>query len=93
MAPGPGCFDLGTGRSNDRVAINSRTIGVAVRHEWATEAFMTREAVIIRWTGVSLAAGMVLILVAGGALAQQSSSPSLSALKGQLEQATRARGG
>jgi SAM-dependent methyltransferase len=51
---------------------------------------MTWKAGVIERTGVSLAAGLVLILVATSALGQQSSSPSLSTLKGQLEQAERA---
>jgi len=51
---------------------------------------MTWEAVVIKRTGSSLAAGLAPILIAASALAQQSSSPSLSTLKGQLEQATRA---
>jgi len=50
---------------------------------------MTRKAVVFKRTGASLAAGLALILTAS-ALAQQSPSPSLSTLKGQLEQATRA---
>jgi SAM-dependent methyltransferase len=51
---------------------------------------MTRKAVAFKRTGTSLAAGLVLMLIAASALAQQSSSPSLSTLKGQLEKATEA---
>ena len=51
---------------------------------------MTSEAAVIKRIGASLAAGLAPILIAASALAQQSSSPSLSTLKDQLEQATRA---